>query len=88
MSAEHTAEILQHRWCVIFGPPEVLQTDGGKEFEEVVQRLPTLLDFRHGVVVPPGASGERANQVERHGAIIKLMMMRVIMSHQMLAWRI
>lgn len=53
VSAEFTAEILQHRWCGIFGPPEVLQTDGGKEFVEVVQRLPRLLDFRH--VVPPGA---------------------------------
>eukprot|EP00435_Cladocopium_sp_Y103_P058267 s440_g20.t1 len=80
VSAEFTADLLQNKWCAIFGPPEVFQTDGGKEFEDVVARLSGLLDFRHDVV-PPGAKW-RQGKVERHGAIVKLMMMRVIVSHQ------
>lgn len=62
------------------GPPEMLQTDGGKEYADVVQRLSRLLDFRHEVV-PPGAKW-RQGQAERHGAIVKLMMMRVIATQQ------
>ena len=80
VGAEITADLLQHKWCGIFGAPEVFQTDGGKEFEDVVHRLSRLLDFRHEVV-PPGAKW-RQGQVERHGAVIKLMMMRVILTHQ------
>eukprot|EP00435_Cladocopium_sp_Y103_P008145 s2059_g2.t1 len=79
VGAEITADLLQHKWCGILGAPEVFQTDGGKEFEDVVQRLSKLLDFRHEVV-PPGAKW-RQGQVERHGAVIKLMMMRVILTH-------
>ena len=79
VGAEITADLLQNKWCGILGAPEVLQTDGGKEFEDVVHRLSRLLDFRHEVV-PPGAKW-RQGQVERHGAVIKLMMMRVILTH-------
>ena len=75
-----TTELLQEKWCAVFGPPEVLQTDGGKEYEEVVPQLGRLLDFRHEVV-PPGAKW-RQGQVERHGAIVKLMMMRTIHTQQ------
>eukprot|EP00435_Cladocopium_sp_Y103_P054339 s254_g17.t1 len=75
-NASTTAELLQNRWCSIFGPPEMFQTDGGKEYEEVVQRLGRALDFRHEVV-PPSAKW-RQGQVERHGAVVKLMMMRTI----------
>lgn len=53
-SAQVTAEILQHRWCGVFGVPETFQTDAGKEYEEVVSRLCRILDFRHEVV-PPSA---------------------------------
>ena len=80
VGAEITADLLQNKWCGILGAPEVLQTDGGKEFEDVVHRLSRLLGFRHEVV-PPGAKW-RQGQVERHGAVIKLMMMRVILTHQ------
>ena len=79
-SASMSAELLQNRWCAVFGPPDVLQTDGGKEYEEVVQRLGRALDFRHEVV-PPGAKW-RQGQVERHGAVVKLMMMRTIAAQQ------
>ena len=75
-NAQTTGELLQHRWCAVFGPPELFQTDAGKEYADVVQRIARLMDFRHEVV-PPGAKW-RQGQVERHGAIIKLMMMRVI----------
>lgn len=78
--AEVTAELLQHRWCAVFGPPELLQTDAGREYEDVIQKLSRVLDFRHEVV-PPGAKW-RQGQVERHGAVVKLMMMRVIHSQQ------
>ncbi len=78
--AEVTAELLQHRWCAVFGPPELLQTDAGREYEDVIQKISRVLDFRHEVV-PPGAKW-RQGQVERHGAVVKLMMMRVIHSQQ------
>eukprot|EP00435_Cladocopium_sp_Y103_P018426 s2413_g4.t1 len=53
-SAAVTADLIQNRWCAIFGPPELFQTDGGKEYEDVVQRLGRMLDFRHEVVVRNG----------------------------------
>ena len=79
-NAEDTRELLQNRWCAIFGPPDLLQTDGGKEFAEGVVQLTRVLDFKHDVV-PPGAKW-RQGQVERHGGILKLMMMRVIDAEQ------
>ena len=79
-NATTSAELLQARWCAVFGPPQLFQTDGGKEFEDVVERITRLLDFRHEVV-PPSAKW-RQGQVERHGAIVKLMMMRVIHAQQ------
>ena len=79
-SASVTAELLQEKWCAVFGPPEILQTDAGKEYEDVVNQLGRLLDFRHEMV-PPGAKW-RQGQVERHGAIVKLMMMRTIHMQQ------
>eukprot|EP00434_Breviolum_minutum_P017051 symbB.v1.2.015044.t1/scaffold1112.1/size147309/2 len=79
-SAQVTAELLQHRWCGVFGVPETFQTDAGKEYEEVVSRLCRILDFRHEVV-PPSAKW-RQGQVERHGGIVKLMMMRVVATQQ------
>ena len=45
-NASTTAELLQNRWCAIFGPPEIFQTDGGKEYEDVVQKIGRILDFR------------------------------------------
>ena len=75
VGAEATADLLQNKWCMAFGPPEILQTDGGKEFADVIYKVSKLLDFRHEVV-PPGAKW-RQGQVERHGAVVKLMMMRV-----------
>lgn len=65
LNAEDTRELLQNRWCAIFGPPDLLQTDGGKEFAEGVVQLTRVLDFKHDVV-PRGAKW-RQGQVERHG---------------------
>ena len=75
-----SAELLQARWCAVFGSPQLFQTDGGKEFEDVVERITRMLDFRHEVI-PPSAKW-RQGQVERHGAIVKLMLMRVIHAQQ------
>ena len=80
-NAETTLDLLQNKWCSIFGPPELLQTDGGREYADVVHRLSCLLDFRHEIV-PPAAKW-RQGQVERHGAVVKLMMMRVIDTQQL-----
>lgn len=79
-SSEVSAELIQNKWCAVFGGPEVLQTDAGPEFEDVMRRMTRLLDCRREVV-PPGAKW-RQGQVERHGAVVKLMMMRVIASQQ------
>ena len=79
-NAETTLDLLQNKWCSVFGAPELFQTDGGREFADVVYRLSCLLDFRHEIV-PPGAKW-RQGQVERHGAVIKLMMMRVVDTQQ------
>ena len=79
-NSQTSAELLQARWCAVFGPPQLFQTDGGKEFEDVVERITRLMDFRHEVV-PPSAKW-RQGQVERHGAIVKLMIMRVVHSQQ------
>lgn len=48
---------------------------------DVVERIAQLLDFRHEVV-PPSAKW-RHGQDERHGAIVKLMIMRVIHAQQL-----
>ena len=31
-SAAASAKLLQNCWCAVSGPPDVLQTDGGKEY--------------------------------------------------------
>ena len=67
-------EILQDLWLGPFGPPDLLITDGGPEFAGQIQILTDLFGMVHEIV-PEGAKW-RMGQAERHGAIVKLMMMR------------
>ena len=60
----------------MFGPPDLLITDGGSEFAGAVQVVNELFGTVHEVV-PEGAKW-RMGQAERHGAIVKLMMMRTV----------
>ena len=69
-------EVLQDMWYAVFGPPDILVTDGGTEFAGSVQVMNDLFSVVHEVV-PEGAKW-RMGQAERHGAIIKLMMMKMV----------
>ena len=68
--------VLQDQWVAVFGPPDHLMTDGGPEFAGEMRGLSQLFGIYHEVV-PEGAHW-RLGQVERHGAVVKLMMMRMI----------
>lgn len=70
------SEVMRERWYGAFGPPDELVTDGGKEFCGSVQRLNDLFAVRHDVV--PDQAKWRMGHVERHGAILKLMLMRMV----------
>ena len=69
-------EILQDLWIAVFGAPDLLITDGGPEFAGQVQTLVELFGTVHEIV-PEGAKW-RMGLAERHGAIVKLMMMRMV----------
>ena len=69
-------QVLQDQWLAVFGPPDLLITDGGPEFAGSTQALLELLGVFHEVV-PEGAKW-RLGQAERHGAILKLMIMRMV----------
>ncbi|CAE7461836.1 unnamed protein product [Symbiodinium necroappetens] len=69
-------EVLQDVWYAVFGPPDLLITDGGPEFAGSVQVMNDLFSVVHEVV-PEGAKW-RLGHAERHGAIVKLMMMKMV----------
>ena len=69
-------EILQDLWIASFGAPDLLVTDGGPEFCGEIETVASLFGMVHEVV-PEGAKW-RMGLAERHGAIIKLMMMRMV----------
>ena len=69
-------EVLQDLWYAVFGPPDLLITDGGPEFQGAIQTLNDMFAVVHEVV-PEGAKW-RLGQVERHGSVAKLMMMRMV----------
>ena len=69
-------EVLTDLWYGVFGPPDHLVTDGGMEFCGSVEALNSLFGVYHEIV-PEGAKW-RMGQAERHGAVVKLMMMRMV----------
>ncbi|CAE7522180.1 unnamed protein product, partial [Symbiodinium necroappetens] len=69
-------EVFQDLWLAVFGPPDTLVTDGGPDFQGSVGVMLELLGIVQEVV-PEGAKW-RLGQAERHGAVLKLMMMKMV----------
>ena len=67
--------MLQDLWIASFGAPDLLVTDGGPEFGGEIETVAALFGMVHEVV-PEGAKW-RMGLAERHGAIVKLRMMRI-----------
>ena len=75
-SSDHATRVLQERWYAVFGPPDLLLTDAGTEFEGSVNTLNEVMGVKHDVV-PEGAKW-RLGHAERHGAILKLMILKMV----------
>ncbi|CAE7373456.1 RE1 [Symbiodinium sp. CCMP2592] len=74
--ADLVAHFLKNYWVGVFGPPEVLMSDGGSEFAAETEGLLRAYDVFHELV-PPAAKW-RMGLAERHGAILKLLIMKTI----------
>eukprot|EP00435_Cladocopium_sp_Y103_P008686 s1575_g2.t1 len=75
-SSQATMELLRDRWIGVFGPPSVLMTDQGSEFRGHLEALLRTFAIFHEIV-PPTAHW-RMSLAERHGAVLKVMLMKVI----------
>lgn len=75
-AAISTVELLWDKWFGVFGPPSVLMTDQGPEYRGVVEQLLRTFAVFHDMV-PPTAHWRMALS-ERHGAVIKLLVMKII----------
>ena len=69
------ASVLRDQWYGVFGPPDVLLTDAGTEYSGAVDVLNEIFGVMHDII-PEGAKW-RLGQAERHGSILKLMMMKM-----------
>eukprot|EP00439_Symbiodinium_sp_Y106_P055925 s5410_g7.t2 len=74
--ADLVAHFLKNYWVGVFGPPEVLMSDGGNEFAAETESLLRAYDVFHEVV-PPAAKW-RMGLAERHGAVLKLLIMKTV----------
>lgn len=74
--SEWTARVLRDKWYGVFGTPDVLVTDGGKEFCGALARLNDMCGVQHEVV--PDQAKWRMGHAERHGALVKIIMMKII----------
>ena len=72
------AGVLRDQWYGIFGPPDIIVTDGGMEFAGAVEVLNDLMGVVHDTI-PEGAKW-RLGHAERHGSILKLMMLKMMKS--------
>ena len=77
-NANFVAKVLRLKWYDVFGPPDILVTDGGREFQGHIVYLNELFAVRHEVV--PDQAKWRLGHAERHGAVLKIMMMKVVQS--------
>ena len=75
-NAHTTAELIRDRWIQIFGPPSVLMSDQGSEFMGQLEPVLKTFAVMHEIV-PPTAHWRMA-LAERHGSILKLMMMKIV----------
>ena len=70
------AGVLRDQWYGVFGPPDVIVTDGGMEFARAVEVLNDLMGVVHDTI-PEGAKW-RLGHAERHGGILKLMLLKML----------
>lgn len=76
MDSTFAAGVLRDQWYGVFGPPDVLVTDGGMEFAGAVETLNDLMGVVHDTI-PEGAKW-RLGHAERHGGILKLMLLKML----------
>eukprot|EP00435_Cladocopium_sp_Y103_P012273 s3261_g3.t1 len=75
-SSQWISRVVRERWYTTFGPPDELVTDGGHEFCGAMQRLNDLFAVKHDVV--PDQAKWRLGHVERHGAVLKVIVMKMV----------
>lgn len=75
-SSNVSAELLFDRLIMCHGPPADLCVDGGSEFRGAFETMCRVFDIR--LTVLPTSAKFKAGLSERHGAILKLMVLRVI----------
>ena len=75
-TSDWAVDVLCRLWYDVFGPPDTLITDGGTEFQGSLARLNELFAVQHDVI--PDQAKWRLGHAERHGAIVKVMMMKVV----------
>ena len=68
--------VIKQRWLGVFGPPECLMTDAGNEYSSEVETMARSYNIFHDIV-PPTAKW-RMGLAERHGAVLKLLVMKTI----------
>ena len=81
-SSELTTALLRDRWIGVFGPPAVLMTDQGSEFKGTLEPLLQTFAIFHEMV-PPTAHW-RMSLAERHGAVLKVILMKMTKEHSIL----
>ena len=74
--SDRVAHFLKNHWIGVFGPPEIVMTDAGSEFAAQTESLLRAFDIQHEIV-PPTAKW-RMGLAERHGAILKLLVMKTV----------
>ena len=75
-SAATTTRLVRDRWIGTFGPPMTLMTDGGTEFSGTLESVLRTFQVYHDII-PPTAHWRMA-LAERHGAVLKLMIMKIV----------
>ena len=76
MDSAFASGVLRDQWYGVFGPPDLLVTDMGKEFAGTIDTLNEIMGVKHDVI-PDGAKW-RLGHAERHGSILKIMMMKMV----------
>ena len=76
MDSTFAAGVLRDQWYGVFGPPDLLITDMGKEFAGTIDTLNEIMGVRHDVIAE-GAKW-RLGHAERHGSILKIMLMKMV----------
>ena len=71
-----STELLFERWILTHGPMDSLLVDGGPEFRGAFETMCKLYSIQLSVL--PTSSKYKAGLIERHGAVLKLMVLRVV----------